>query len=345
MLLKKRIAIIGAGWFGCYLGLVLKKKYEVKIFEKRNKIFLGASGNNQNRLHQGFHYPRSYLTIKESKIGFKKFIDTFPFLTKKINKNYYLISNNKKNLLDFEIYKQILKSNGLKFNIIKKNKFFFNISGIINSKERLIDTNKSKIFFLKNLKKNIIFNTTIKNIKNDKKKKIKIINNKERFDYIINTTWETFRPIKENNYKYEACIFFLYKCKTNNHPSITIMDGPFLTLYQSSDNYFTLYSVKFSRIKMFSKFSNCEKFLNKIPKYTLNTVRKHHEKQMYSYYPDFKKNFIFKKNLITYRTLIETSNAERSSKVYSNNGVINVLSGKIDHIFEVGKTVKKCLKY
>jgi len=180
MLLKKRIAIIGAGWFGCYLGLVLKKKYEVKIFEKRNKIFLGASGNNQNRLHQGFHYPRSYLTIKESKIGFKKFIDTFPFLTKKINKNYYLISNNKKNLLDFEIYKQILKSNGLKFNIIKKNKFFFNISGIINSKERLIDTNKSKIFFLKNLKKNIIFNTTIKNIKNDKKKKIKIINKKKK---------------------------------------------------------------------------------------------------------------------------------------------------------------------
>ena len=48
---KKSIAIIGAGWFGCYIAYeLIKDGYQVKIFEKKNKIFQGASGYNQNRL-------------------------------------------------------------------------------------------------------------------------------------------------------------------------------------------------------------------------------------------------------------------------------------------------------
>ena len=52
-----------------------------------------------------------------------------------------------------------------------------------------------------------------------------------------------------------------------------------------------------------------------------------------------------KKNMLTYRTIINNSNAERSSKVYydKNNNIINVLSGKIDHIFAVGgEKVRQC---
>ena len=73
--MKKKIAIIGAGWFGCYIGYeLIKSGYDIKIFEKEKNIFLGASGFNQNRLHLGFHYPRSYKTISESK---KKDINYF----------------------------------------------------------------------------------------------------------------------------------------------------------------------------------------------------------------------------------------------------------------------------
>ena len=35
---KKKIAIIGAGIFGCTLAIVLSKKFEVEIFEKRKSI-------------------------------------------------------------------------------------------------------------------------------------------------------------------------------------------------------------------------------------------------------------------------------------------------------------------
>ena len=59
--MKKKIAIIGAGWFGCHIALEILKlnKFKIQIFERNKDIFNGASSNNQNRLHLGFHYPRS----------------------------------------------------------------------------------------------------------------------------------------------------------------------------------------------------------------------------------------------------------------------------------------------
>ena len=98
--MKKKIAIIGAGWFGCYIAYdLIRSGYDVNVFEKEKEIFLGASGFNQNRLHQGFHYPRSYKTIQDSKIGYKKFIKKFPNFIKNIRENLYVIAKHKKILL------------------------------------------------------------------------------------------------------------------------------------------------------------------------------------------------------------------------------------------------------
>ena len=53
--MKKKVLIIGAGWFGCHLFKNLnRKKYSLKIFEKNNSIFSSQSGFNSNRLHMGF---------------------------------------------------------------------------------------------------------------------------------------------------------------------------------------------------------------------------------------------------------------------------------------------------
>ena len=82
-----KICIIGAGWFGCHIAHeLIKEGHDIKVFEKEKKIFLNASGNNQNRLHQGFHYPRSEKTIKISKEGFIQFKKEYGFLTKKNKK-------------------------------------------------------------------------------------------------------------------------------------------------------------------------------------------------------------------------------------------------------------------
>ena len=77
-----KICVIGAGWFGCHIATkLIDEGHSVKIFEKNKKIFSNASGNNQNRLHQGFHYPRSRKTINLSR-KVLSCLERIPFFTK-----------------------------------------------------------------------------------------------------------------------------------------------------------------------------------------------------------------------------------------------------------------------
>ena len=68
------------------------------------------------------------------------------------------------------------------------------------------------------------------------------------------------------------------------------------------------------------------------------------EKNFQQYYPDFKKDFTFKKNLLSKRTIIENKFDHRICKVTNNDGIISIFPGKIDHIFYAYKELKKCLK-
>ena len=71
-----RVAVAGAGWFGCHIASeLIQGGHEVVVFEASDDVFTGASGINQNRLHLGFHYPRSYETREQSRDGFQLFVD------------------------------------------------------------------------------------------------------------------------------------------------------------------------------------------------------------------------------------------------------------------------------
>ena len=167
------ICIIGAGWFGCFIGHeLLKKKYIVDIYEKEKDIFLNASGNNQNRLHLGFHYPRSSITRKLSKTGFEFFKKKFSTFSKKINNNFYAVSNTSSSKINFNKYLSIMSSSKLQFKKIHLKNFPYlkNLEGVIKSNEELILIEKVKKYYKKKLKKNIVFKYYIETLK--KKKKI-----------------------------------------------------------------------------------------------------------------------------------------------------------------------------
>lgn len=61
--------IIGAGIYGMYAAkriLTKNPKTKVLILEIENTYFCRASYINQARLHNGYHYPRSYSTAAKS---------------------------------------------------------------------------------------------------------------------------------------------------------------------------------------------------------------------------------------------------------------------------------------
>ena len=95
--MKQKIAIIGGGLFGITIYIVLRKAgYDCSLFEKKSDILKGASTNNLNRVHFGYHYPRDNETAKQSLQGYKSFKK---FYTKSIFSNfdnYYFIAKNSK---------------------------------------------------------------------------------------------------------------------------------------------------------------------------------------------------------------------------------------------------------
>jgi len=340
---EMKIAIIGGGWFGCHIGNeLLKEGHEIVIYEREREIFSGASGANQNRLHLGYHYPRSHITREQSKKGFNIFKKKYSYFSKKIKNNIYAISSEKESIIDFETYIQILKSSRLPFKVLdpKKNEIK-NIEGLIKCPEEYIDIYKVKSFFEKKLRKNIIYNFDVKKIL---KKKDKILINNNYYDFVVNCTWQQLYINKKWKLKYELCISTLYKAVKNFDSAITIMDGPFFTLYPWGSKQFNLYSVKHSRYKNANKFEKIKYDLKKIKREHLNEIRRKMENEFSHYYPDFKKKFKFIKFLKTFRTIIERNNHSRNYQYSYNDRVFNILSGKVDHIFLAYTDLKKCLR-
>ncbi len=340
---KFKIAIIGAGWFGCHIASeLLKIGFDIKIFERENDIFKGASGNSQNRLHLGYHYPRSHITREQSKKGFKLFKKNYPNFTKKIKNNLYAISNSTESLIDFNTYLAVLKNSKLKFTKLNLNLFNVkNIEGLIKCDEEYLDIPIAKNYFKQKLKNNIFFNYDVKNIK---KIKNNIYINNLKFDFLINCSWQQIEYPKVWDLSYELCISLLYEAKKSNSNALTIMDGPFYTLYPWSKKIYNLYSVRHSRYIKTKKFTNIKNKIKKIKTHELKKIKITMEKEFIKYVPNFKKDYKFKKYVKTYRTLIDKKNDSRDYKIYYNKKIFNVLSGKIDHIFLALNDIKKCLK-
>ena len=169
-----KIAIIGAGFYGCYFAKHLSKKYNVYLFEKNSRLITESGYNNQYRLHQGFHYPRSQKTIQQTKEGYKKFIKEFKKYIYFPKDNFYCIHKNSK--INFENYLKILKKNKLNFKVIKKDKIPFLrkdfIEGAINTREGVILIDKLTKQLIKDVKKRCLVNVNTKVTKVDNKKGI-----------------------------------------------------------------------------------------------------------------------------------------------------------------------------
>jgi glycine/D-amino acid oxidase-like deaminating enzyme len=88
------VAIIGCGMFGAEIALKARTcGLSVVVYEAKKDILSGASMNNQNRLHLGFHYPRDLETGKQSIRGFEAFKQKYAACIQGGFPNAYFIAN------------------------------------------------------------------------------------------------------------------------------------------------------------------------------------------------------------------------------------------------------------
>ena len=85
--------VVGGGFFGCSLALMLAKPgARVLVLEREGDLLLRASVNNQARVHNGYHYPRSILTGLRSRVNYPRFVAEFAGCVDGTFRHYYAIA-------------------------------------------------------------------------------------------------------------------------------------------------------------------------------------------------------------------------------------------------------------
>ena len=85
-------AVIGGGFFGCMVALHLRKSHaRVVLVEGHDRLLGRASYNNQARVHNGYHYPRSPLTAFRSRVNFPRFVAEFADCVDSSFEKYYAV--------------------------------------------------------------------------------------------------------------------------------------------------------------------------------------------------------------------------------------------------------------
>lgn len=319
------IKIIGAGLFGCCIGYELQRAgHNITIIEQDSDIMQRASNCNHNRLHLGYHYPRSKETAEQSLDGLISFLTNYKDAIISHFPNYYMIAKEDSNVSSDEYIKFC---NDVKIDYTEKypnkdviNKDLIDLS--IRTDESIFDYD-----ILKSLVKGFVKDIDIKfNTEFD--------GNIDDCDYLINTTYANINKVNkllgvpELKLKLQDVVIPYFKM--NSKPfGVTIMDGPFCSVLPKGNNpnEFLLYSVEHSLIKN----DNLD----------IENIYKQSEK-----YLPFLKNVERLGYWRTKRALPINDNDERLSEIFTYKNhpkVINVLSGKVSTCHKVGQEIKKMI--
>lgn len=350
-----KIAIIGGGFYGCYIAKKLKDKFkskiEIDIFEKNKKLILEAGKNNQYKLHLGYHYPRSLFTIKQTINGSKKFKKEFNRFIFYPKKNIYLI--HKKSKVSANNFYKIFKKFKLKikeFDIKKLNflKNYNDFEKAFKTEEGVIKFEKLNDYLIKKVESNckVYKNKEIKNINSEKgfliDSKNKVYSN---YNHIINCSYTDPNMGLKKKFilKYELAGMVKIKNPFKEKIGVTIMDGEFVTLYPRDNYYSSLSSVKFTPIKRFKNLKDLYNFKKKLKikkknriQLIIKDIRKYFNRSLQI------KNSI----LITApKTKIQNDTKDqRPSLIRKYKKTISILAGKIDVVPLIFEKIEKYIR-
>jgi hypothetical protein len=337
-----KIAIAGAGWYGCHIGAtLLALGYDVTLLESKDQILDGASGRNQNRLHQGFHYPRHHLTRVQSRDGFLRFLERYPALSGPVTKNIYAVSNMESSI-DYDTYRLIMMATGLHYTELSaKESGLDGIEGAMFTGERVIFIELARAHFNQLLANRIRLGTAVETIR-EAGNKIEV--NGERFDYLVDCTWGSMSGKFAAGF-FEPTLLLYYEALVKEAPAYTLVDGNLWSLYPTEkDGIFTLSHVQQTPLRQCETFSAAQESLDNCSSSVVQQKRIAMEVHVQKYWPTFLDTFRYCEPQFSIKTKIFGAKDDRACYVRIAGRRINVSSGKIDTIFTASDRVVDMLR-
>ena len=362
---KFDVIVVGGGIFGCLTAIELSKKgLLVGLLEKNEDIMVGASLNNQNRLHLGYHYPRDLETAFQCQRGFDSFRKRFSDCILDNFDNIYFISSKDSNV-SFKNFKGFCKTAKLVVKEVDISKFtpqIFNVEGGLYTNEVVYDSKTLRRLVLRDLNIasiDVMMNSNVKSIKHQENGfVVQTEGNIFLSKAVVNCTYANFNDfsvglnIKPKKLQYELTVVPVVKWREGLEPiGITVMDGKFFTVlpFGKSNNYL-LYHVDHTvqettiGFKYPSKWRNPKSYIHE------DVAREVFQRMVESssnWLPDIL-NAEFVDYLTTVRVVlaeVETSDSRPSliTKLNLEKPFYTIFSGKIDHSIWVAHEITEKL--
>jgi hypothetical protein len=332
-----KILVIGAGWYGCHLAHVLQKDgHEITIVDKANDFFTGSSSKNQNRLHLGFHYPRSTKTMSECIKGYSLFIDNYHDLIEDLSNNVYFISNND-SLLNFNEYVHTLNNKNYIYELIDSDSLNIKIQNVhstaLRVNEKYINPIKSRDFFKERLTLTTLYDVSLFNSINT------ILSHVGRdYDLILNCTYNQLEPIEYEDY--EIFLTLLYHIEAPTF-AYTIMDGMFFSIYP--------YDIE-KHIYTVTHVNHCVIYKGKILPESMhicpddiNKIKDKIDIEIEKYIPSWTSISKYIGYYTSCKTKHDNITDDRSVKYKCIDNILHIYGGKITGIFEAETIVRSII--
>ncbi|NQV76099.1 MAG: FAD-binding oxidoreductase [Bacteroidetes bacterium] len=331
---NQKIAIVGAGIFGCSIAIELAKEgHDVTVFEQDQEIMLRATKNNHNRIHYGYHYPRSLETSKQSLDGLISFLAYYGEAVLFGFENYYAIAKDD-SLTSAAQFKEFCRESGISYKIAYPDKLLMNPNLISESylvEEPIYDWNRLQHIIKMKLSKS--------NIK--LKLNTSFLDSSESFDFVINCAYSNINTICEHvgvnklEFYLQDVIVPILETKLPK-TGLTVMDGQFCSIMPKGfeQNRFLLYHAKHSiveenmssELKMYSNIEECTDIIIK---------------ESSRYFP-FLNNVKVVDYYRTTRAIPIVNNDQRLSEIITyvaNPNFITIFSGKVSTAVKIAKQV------
>ncbi len=258
--MTNRVAVIGCGAFGAMAAIRLAESgLDVTVFERRSTPLAGASFNNQNRLHLGFHYPRDMETAQQCIRGFQRFCREFSSCILEPTVNGYFVAS-EGSLISPEEYLRFADQLAIGYERIDLAQFAPAVRGValgIAVPEVVYDCGILRDLLRARLdaaRVRCLFDCEVTRIDRDSERfsVTSSASGRESFDIVVNCTYaDTSRfddmlghASKEHQYEYTLVPVLEWE---QPPVGITIMDGSFMTVMPfGKTGKFLLYHVEHS---------------------------------------------------------------------------------------------------
>ena len=361
---KNRVAIIGCGIFGSEIAMALSQSgFSVSIIESNEEILQGASGNNLNRVHIGFHYPRDLETAQQAFQCYDEFRKKYSACVSTNFLNSYLIAN-AGSLTSPDRFFQFCAELGAPHKIIKSNELPLLINGADNGiicEESVYDFGAMRKLLLEKFAEqqvNLISGNGVRNLSREAGAYSLTLSNGNMInaDVVINASYANINRFSSqvgidlNEMQYEYTVIPIIEAEIPR-VGVTIMDGPFTSILpRGSSSEFLLYHVEHSVLAAEIGYQLNPDWLvpEKRPFFEVN-------KQQYfseiielcgEFMPALKSAKLsgFLEGPRVVQSKKESSDARPSLLKFSNDDTyISILSGKVDSSIWVARSIQSRL--